>query len=60
MFKRKWYTKTTLVWNWANIAFADAFLEASRWILAGIKSGDLKLEYELPVKGVAQRIREQR
>jgi hypothetical protein len=59
MFKRKWYTKTSLVWNWANIQFADKFLSDSKEVISGIKAGDLKLEYELPVKGVAQRIREQ-
>jgi glutamate-1-semialdehyde aminotransferase len=59
MFKRRWYTKTTLVWNWANIQFAAKFLSDSKEVLEGMCSGDLKLEYELPVKGVAQRIREQ-
>lgn len=58
MFKRKWYTKTTLVWNWANICFCDKFLAYSKEVIEGIKAGDLKLEYELPVKGVAQIIRE--
>jgi hypothetical protein len=60
MFKLRWYTKTTLVWNWANIQFADKFLADSKEVIYGIKAGDLKLEYELPVKGVAQRIREQK
>ena len=58
MFKRGWYTKTTVVFNWANINYGEKFIRHSKEVISGIASGHYVLEYPMPVKAVAQKVRE--
>jgi len=58
MFKRRWFTKTTLIWNWRNIGFASKFVADAIYVISDMNEGHVKLEYPMPVKGVAQKVRE--